>query len=85
MLVEPLAGGVNDGLTTVGGLDAKLKRLKDGACPVRDEFNCHLAVDPANGFFHGDWAKRPVGLAKGHYGRSTNRRANRTEEPRPVG
>ena len=77
MLLEPLAGGVSDDLTTVGGLEAELKRLKDGACPVREEFNCHLAGDPANVLSHGDWAKRPVGLAKGHYGHSTNKRANR--------
>ena len=88
MLVKPLAGSVDDGFAAVGGLDAELKRLKDGACPVRDEFNSNLAGDSAKGFSHGDWAKRPVGLAKGHNGRSAHkkltasvmRRKRRSEE-----
>ena len=77
MSVKPLAGGVNDGLAAFGSLDAKLKGLKDGTCPIRVEFNGNLAGDAANGLSDGDRAKRPDGLTKGHYGRSTNKRANR--------
>ena len=80
MSVKPLAGSVNDGLAAVGKLDAKLKGLKDGTCPIRDEFNDNFAGDAANGLSDGDRAKRPVGLTKGHYGRSTNKRANRLRD-----
>ena len=47
MSVKPLAGGVDDGLATVGGLDAELEGLKDSASLIRDEFNGDLAGDAA--------------------------------------
>ena len=80
MSVKPLAGGVNDGLAAVGSLDAELEGLKDSACPIGDEFNGNLAGDTANCLTNGDRAKRPVGLTKGHDGRSTNERANRLRD-----
>ena len=66
MSTKPLAGGVDDGLATVGGLDAELEGLKDSVCPIRDEFSVDLAGSASKGLSDSDRAKSPVRLAQGH-------------------
>ena len=76
MSVKPLAGGV----AAVGSLEVELQGLNDSACLIRDKFNGNLAGDTASCLTDGDRSKRPVGLTKGHDGRSTNERANRLRD-----
>ena len=74
--VVPLASGVDDGLATIWCLQSELYGLKNGACPIRDELNSHLASDTSEGFANIDRTECPVRFAKRLNGRSTDEWAN---------